>query len=110
MEEPRKQLVDELERYYRSCGWNVVRASDGTVRATGPGGVTWIGLAVVPDDLNSDGFEERLAALAAQRMPGGELCPFELLPTQECADELLESLDRLRLRDRGHVAVYSLAA
>ncbi len=106
----REDLIQALEGYYRSSGWNVARADDGTVRAVGPGGVTWIGLPVVPEDLAAEDFEERLLALSEQRMPRGELCPFELLPAEECATELRCALERLRLTERGHVAVYSLAA
>ncbi len=98
-----------LERYYRECGWPVERGEDGTVRARGAGGVTWIGMAVVPEDLAAAGFESRLLDLSEQRMPkGGELCPFELLPAEDCADDLRAVLGRLRLDDR--VSVYSLAA
>jgi len=79
------------------------------VRADGTGGVTWIGLAVVPDDLSDEAFEERLRELADVRMPGGgERCPFELLPAEECTGDVRSLLERLRLRDR--VSVYSLAA
>ena len=63
-------------------------ADDGTVRATGVGGVTWIGLPVVPDDLADPDFARRLRALSDERMPTGQLCPLELLPAEECADEL----------------------
>lgn len=110
MSETRQRLVEQLEAYYRGCGWSVQRSADGTVRASGPGGVTWIGLAVTADDLAHEGFDQRLIALSDERMPRGELCPFELLPEQECADELRATLARLRLDARGHVAVYSLAA
>lgn len=107
----RQELLDTLERHYRSCGWKVESADDGTVRAAGPGGVTWIGLPVTPEDLSSESFDAQLVELAEQRMPrGGELCPFELLPAVECADDLREALARLRLDARGNVAVYSLAA
>ena len=106
----KQRLVEQLELYYRSCGWSVERAADGTVRASGPGGVTWIGLAVTADDLVREGFDESLIALSEERMPRGELCPFELLPAEECAQELRARLTRLQLDARGHVAVYSLAA
>jgi hypothetical protein len=69
--------------------------------------VTWIGLAVTSDDLAADGFDDRLLGLSDERMPQGALCPFELLPAEDCAAARLE---RLRLADRGHVAVYSFAA
>lgn len=108
MSERRQELLDELARYYESCGWRVERAADGTVRAAGTGGVTWIGLAVVPEDLRADGFGERLLELCEQRMPAGERCPFELLPDESCADELRDVLAGLRLSER--VSVYSLAA
>jgi len=110
MSSVKQRLVVQLEAYYRSCGWRVDRGEDGTVRASGPGGVTWIGLAVVPEDLAARDFEERLIELSEQRMPRGERCPFELLPAAECAEELRATLTRLRLAERGHVAVYSLAA
>lgn len=99
-----------LETYYRGCGWKVERADDGTVRAAGIGGVTWIGVPVVKEDLAAAGFPDRLIELSEERMPKGERCPLELLPDESCADELRALLDRLRLRDRGHVEVYSVAA
>jgi hypothetical protein len=34
------------------------------VRATGTGGVTWIGLAVVAENITAPGFPERLAELS----------------------------------------------
>ncbi len=105
----RQELLDELERYYHECGWTVQRAGDGTVRAAGTGGVTWIGMAVVPEDLTSEDFRERLRELSEQRMPsGGERCPFELLPDESCAGEVRGVLASLRLTER--VSVYSLAA
>jgi hypothetical protein len=104
------ELRKALESYYRSCGWKVEHAGDGTVRASGIGGVTWIGLPVVAADLASDGFEAQLLELADQRMPQGPLCPLELLPADDCADDLHALLARLRLSNRGHVEVYSLAA
>lgn len=110
MSERKQELLGHLEQYYRDCGWKVERADDGTVRAAGVGGVTWIGLAVTSEDIAEDGFEGRLVELAEQRMPGGELCPFELLPDEKCADDLRELLGRLRLAERGHVEIYSLAA
>lgn len=109
MESRRQELLDELERYYRSCGWKVERAADGTLRADGVGGVTWIGLAVVADDLAQDGFAERLVELSDVRMErDGPRCPFELLPDGDCAGEVRFLLERLRLAER--VSVYSLAA
>lgn len=110
MNEHRDRLADLLASYYRGCGWSVTRADDGTVRARGLGGVTWIGLPVVGDDLADPGFAEALRALSEERMPTGELCPLELLPDAGCADELRGLLDELRLSDRGHVEVYALAA
>lgn len=108
MESRRQELLAELERYYRGCGWKVERADDGTVRADGTGGVTWIGLAVVPDDLAQEGFADRLVALSELRMADGPRCPFELLPDPECAGAVESLLERLRLSER--VSVYSLAA
>lgn len=108
--EQREELRAKLDAYYRACGWNVTSAGDGTVRATGLGGVTWIGLAVVADDLEDPAFARRLEALSDERMPTGQLCPLELLPAEECAEGLRALLDELRLRERGHVEVYAVAA
>ena len=105
-----EDLAKALEDYYRSCGWTAERAPDGTVRARGFGGVTWIGLPVSSDDLDDPRFEERLLELSAERMPTGELCPLELLPSPECAERLHATLDRLGLGKRGNVEVYALAA
>lgn len=110
MTEKRRELTDALKRYYRSCGFPVEMHEDGSVRARGVGGVTWIGLAVLPDDLDDSSFGDRLLALADERMPAGERCPLELLPAEECADDLRALLGELRLERRGHVEVYSLAA
>ena len=110
MSERRQELNDALERYYRGCGFPVEHHEDGSLRARGVGGVTWIGLAVLPDDLDDSSFGERLLALADERMPAGERCPLELLPAEECADGLRVLLAELRLERRGHVEVYSLAA
>jgi len=109
MESRRQELLDELERYYTGCGWKVERAPDGTVRAAGTGGVTWIGMAVVESDLAAAGFAEKLVELSDIRMTDdGARCPFELLPAPECAAQVSSLLGRLRLADR--VSVYSLAA
>jgi hypothetical protein len=109
MEARRQELLDQLERYYRGCGWKVERAEDGTLHAAGTGGVTWIGMAVVEDDLAADGFAERLVELSDVRMAvDGARCPFELFPAPECAGKVHSLLARLRLAER--VAVYSLAA
>ncbi len=109
MESRRQELLDELERYYRGCGWKVERADDGTVRAAGVGGVTWIGMAVVMTDLAEEGFAERLIELSdVQMAEDGPRCPFELLPDPECAGAVSSLLSELRLAER--VSVYSLAA
>ena len=108
MDARRDLLLDQLERYYRGCGWKVERAEDGTVRAAGVGGVTWIGMAVLADDLGDEEFETRLVELSDIRESDGARCPFELLPEPDCASQVRSLLDRLRLSER--VAVYSLAA
>jgi len=110
MDPRRQELTNTLERYYRGCGFPVERHADGSVRARGIGGVTWIGLAVLPEDLAEPAFTEQLLELAEERMPRGERCPLELLPAEECADDLRALLAELRLERRGHVEVYSLAA
>lgn len=111
MESVRRQLLEKLEAHYRESGWAVKRASDGTVYANGPGGVTWIGATVVRADLEDDGVEERLTELASQRMEnGGELCPLELLPSSDCDEDLRALLSHIGLAKRSNVAVYSLAS
>ena len=107
----REELLNRLEAHYRESGWAVRSRDDSTVRAVGPGGVTWIGMAVVAEDLASAEINERLLALSDERMDGGRVvCPFELLPAPECADDLRTRLRELHVADRGHVTVYSVAA
>jgi len=111
MGDERRELTKQLESYYRDSGWPVKTGDDGTLRATGPHGVTWISRAVVREDLESEEFEAQIVDLADRRMPeGGELCPLELLPAPDCAEELQSLLDRAGLARCTHVAVYSLAA
>lgn len=109
MRAERQELVELMEEHYRSNGWKVERGEDGTVRAKGLGGVTWIGLPVVTTDLIDEQFESRLLTLGEERTPEGKLCPLELLPATDCGDELRAILRRLRLDERGHVEVYSTA-
>jgi hypothetical protein len=106
----REELAERLEAHYRSSGWQVESAPDGTVRARGWGGVIWIGLPVALADLDDPAFDERVLALSSERMPTGELCPLELLPSPDCAERLEAALDRLGLGERGHVEVYAVAA
>lgn len=109
--EERARLIGLLEEQYRRAGWQVERGEDGTLRASGPGGVTWIGAAVTSEDLESGELEARLLELSDTRMAGrGELCPLDLLPEPACADRLRHVLDRLGLSDRPHISLYSLAA
>jgi len=108
MESRKQELLDELERYYRGCGWKVERSPDGTLRAAGTGGVTWIGMAIVAADLDDEGFGLRLVELSDVREDDGARCPFELLPDPACAGEVQSLLAQLRLTER--VSVYSLAA
>jgi hypothetical protein len=110
MSEDRARLLRLLEERYRCAGWAVNRASDGTLVASGPGGVSWVAAAIVPGDLESDELERRLADLSARRMPGGELCPLDLLADPACDGALRALLKRMRLADQPHVSVYSLAA
>jgi hypothetical protein len=110
VEARRQELSALLARHYAARGWAVEHGADGTVRATGVGGVTWIGLPVVPEDLDDPAFTSRLLMLSDERMPRGELCPLEVLPDEGCTDDVRALLAHLRLRDRGHVEVYSLAA
>jgi hypothetical protein len=111
MEVARERLLATLESHYRESGWTVERSPDGTICASGPGGVTWIGAAVVPTDLEREDLGERLIELATRRMEGsGELCPLELLPSSECDDALRSLLSQIGLARRSNVAVYSLAS
>ena len=110
MHADREHLTQLIEEYYRGCGWQPNREADGTIRARGLGGVTWIGLPVLAEDIASPGFGNRLGGLSEERMPTGERCPLELLPHETCAAELRDLLDELRLSDRGHVELYALAA
>ena len=105
----RDELFAALEEYYRSCGLRPERAPDGTVRARGFGGVTWIGLPVSGEDLDDAGFEARLIKLGDEKMPTGELCPLELLPSPDCAERLYALLERVGLGERGNVEVYAAA-
>lgn len=110
MEGERLQLALSLEDHYRSQGWPVERGDDGLVLASGPGGVTWLGAAVVRADLASEAFAERLIDLSSQRMRGGsELCPLDLLAAEECEGELRSLLDGLGLTGRSHVSLYTRA-
>lgn len=104
----RQELLGHLDAYYRGCGWPVERAEDGTVRARGPGGVTWIGLAITADDLLDPRLRARLVALSAERMETGERCPLEVLPAADCASAVRVLLAELGLVDL--VSIYSLAA
>lgn len=107
----RSELLDRLEAHYRESGWSVRERDERTVRAVGPGGVTWIGMAVVAEDLAADGLDAQLLALSDERTDGGRVvCPFELLPAADCAEELRDRLRHLHVADRGHVTVYSVAA
>ena len=111
MSAKREELVATLEEIYRrgSVWGEPRRAEDGTVTVADCGGVTWIALAVLPDDLANASFPARLRELASRRMPGdGRRCPLELLPAEECRAELDALLRELRLDER--VGVYSLAA
>src|SRR5437660_910505 len=54
MDASRADLLAQLEAYYRGCGWTVQRVNDSTLHADGPGGITWIGLAVVGEDVHDD--------------------------------------------------------
>lgn len=107
----RNALLARLEQHYRHHGWPVCREDDGTLRATGPGGVIWIGSALVREDVVAESLDQTLVELADTRMPvGGELCPVDLLAAEDCEDELRAALNRLRLDERPHVSLYSSAA
>lgn len=108
----REELLDVLEGIYRGGDvWGEPsRADDGTLRVPDSGGVTWIAMAVVPEDLDDDGLRDRLVALSGEHMPSpdGRRCVLELLPAKECESDVQALLRELRLDER--VSVYSLAA
>lgn len=106
----RANLTTMLREHYRRGGW-AVEAADGILEAAGPGGVTWIGRAVTSEDFQDGSFEAEIVDLAERRMErGGELCPLDLLPHEDCEPKLRELLARTGLDRRPHVSVYSLAA
>ena len=104
----REQLQAKLVEHYRGCGFDVEVASDGTVRAIGLGGVEWIGLVIVREDVDS--LADRLVELSGERMPTGQLCALELLPDADCEPAVQTVLERTRIRDWRYVEIYSLAA
>lgn len=107
----REELLGIVEEIYRggSVWGEPSRADDGTVRVSDGGGVTWIAMAIVPEDIAS-GLTDRILQLSSERMPepDGRPCVLELVPAQECALDVAEMLRELRLDQR--VGVYSLAA
>jgi hypothetical protein len=104
-------LLARLEVYYRRAGWPVRRADAETLEATGPGGVLWLGTAVIDDELESEQLEERILGLADRRMPGGgELCPLDVVVAEGSEGRLRELLARLGLADCPHISVLSPAA
>jgi len=111
MSDARAELTDRLRSHYRRGGWSVKQSSPELLEVAGPGGVTWIGRAVVEEDFASETFEVEIVDLAARRMEsGGELCPLELLPQAECEPKLRELLERTGLDHRPHISIYSVAA
>ena len=110
MEDPRTDLTETLRTLYKRGGMKVT-SSNGLLEAAGPGGVTWIGRAVVREDFDAEEFEAEIIELAGRRMErGGELCPLDLLPDAACESELRDLLRRTGLDQRPHVAVYTAAA
>ena len=104
----RQELQAKLVEYYRGCGFKPEVADDGTVRAAGLGGVKWIGVPILAEDLDS--LSVRLLELGEERMPAGQLCPLELLPDASCQEDVREVLRQTRIADRRYVEIYSLAA
>jgi len=108
----REELLGVVEGIYRrgSVWGEPSRAEDGTVRVSDGGGVTWIAMAVLPEDVADDGFRNRLVELSQEHMPppDGRRCVLELLPSAECSNDVQVLLRELRLDER--VSVYSLAA
>lgn len=111
MSQRREHLLDQLRSHYARHGWSVKQDDEGTLLASEPGGVTWLGTALVSSDLASETVEERLVELSERRMPGGaELCPLDLVADDACEADVRALLNRLGLAGRPHVSLYSLAA
>lgn len=111
VESERSALLSLLERQYRQSGWSSRRGDNDVIRAVGPGGVTWFGMAILPQDLADRGLVGRIRELADQRMPrGGELCVLDLLPSAECHDEVDRLLDAAGLGSRNNISLYALPA
>lgn len=111
VDERREELTQALERLYRNGGmWGTPRREpDGTVRVEDVGGVTWIGIAVLPEDVHDEGFRSRLLQISGKTMPDSHWrCPVELMPDPACQHELERVLRELRLEDA--VDVYQTAA
>lgn len=111
MDARREQLLQTLERHYRAGSlWREPRrADDGTVRVEDCGGVTWIGVAVVSEDVEDDAFHRQLRELAGQYMPETHWrCPVELMPEPDCQHDVERLLRALRLEDA--IDVYQTAA
>lgn len=107
----REELLQALERVYASGSvWGTPRREpDGTVRVEDVGGVTWIGIAVLAEDVHDRSFQARLGDYAGRTMPGTHWrCPVELMPEPSCQHELERVLRELRLEDA--VDVYQTAA
>lgn len=109
MDEERADLTSQLEAHYRRAGWVVnPGAEPDTLEATGPGGVDWVGTALLGAELDSPHMEERLRRLADRRMPSGEICPLDLVTSASDRAGVDDLLRRLRLGHLRHISVYSL--
>lgn len=108
--EQRAALQAILEQHYRANGWTPIgREAGGVLCASGPGGVSWFGLAVVPHDLSSATLADVIQELADRRMPDrGERCVLDLLPAAECHDAVQRLLAELGLAGRRNITLYSL--
>src|SRR6266508_1404318 len=108
MSERREELLAALEAVYRrgSVWGEPSRADDGSVRVSDSGGVTWIGLAVMPEDLEDPAFADRLRDFASQRMPSDGR-GLTLRPTARRARQrlLARRLSLVGLLDLPHAAV-----
>lgn len=105
----RDELTERLERRYRTIGWRLVDSEPPLLEAVGPHGVKWIGRAVINEDFESEGFEAEILELSERRMPeGNELCPLDLLPAEDCRDQLDELLRRNGLADDPRISVFRI--
>lgn len=99
---------EALVANYERLGWKQVEpiGDDSVVAVAGPGGVTFHGRAVGLDDIANPEFAATLKRLSATRMPTGQLCPLDLMPSGDAAAALRSLLREMHIDRLGHVSIY----